>query len=364
MRTRLIAVGVAAALVLAACGDDGSPTDENGTASESGGEETLADFFGWGTEDPAESEQRWRDQEARIQESIRVCMAEQGFDYRPMVPPDESFVAFDDWDEEEYVKREGFGITTHIGREDEFAGPDFEWTDPNQDILDAMSDSEQEAWYAALYGTPEEQDADMTLVIDEETGEEWYEGYGWGAGCQGDAYEAEYGGQGSTGELWEELNPQFEEMWQRIQADPRMVEANQGWSTCMTEAGFNYTSQEDMWEKIWDDFWQRAEEIVGPNMGWVDPMEGWTEAEMEAFWQEATEEEIDALYNEAQQAPADYDEEALAALQQEEIDLAVANFECSRNMQDLYQEVSREYEAEFIAANRAILEQIREAENR
>ena len=54
--------------------------------------------------------------------------------------------------------------------------------------------------------------------------------------------------------------------------------------------------------------------------------------------------------------------EALAALQQEEIDLAVADFECRGDYWEVYQEVSEEYEAEFIAENRAILEEIRAAE--
>lgn len=361
MRGKPIAVGLAAALVLAACGGDGSPAEDTGEGS--GEAETLADFFGWGNEDPAAAEAEWRNQEVRIQEAIRVCMAEQGFEYNPVLPPEESFVVYDDVSEEEWARTQGFGITTWIGREEEVASA-YEWTDPNQEILDAMSEAEQEAWHAALWGTPEEQEEQYQTEIDPETGEEIFEWFGYGPGCQGQAYEAEYGDPAQTNELWEELNPEFDAMWQRIQADPRMVEGNQEWSSCMAEAGFNYTSQEDMYEKVWDDFQQRLEDIVGPNMGWVDPFEGWTEAEIEAFFEEATPEEIDAVYAEAQRGPADYDEEALAALQQEEIDLAVANYDCGRHLQDLYQEVSREYEAEFIEANREILEQIREAQGR
>jgi hypothetical protein len=52
----------------------------------------------------------------------------------------------------------------------------------------------------------------------------------------------------------------------------------------------------------------------------------------------------------------------LAALQQEEIDMAVADYECRGDYWEVYQDVSEEYEADFIAENRAALEEIRELE--
>jgi hypothetical protein len=84
---------------------------------------------------------------------------------------------------------------------------------------------------------------------------------------------------------------------------------------------------------------------------------------VEAFFEEKTEEEIDAFFREAEQATRDdVDMDALAALQQEEIDVAVADFECRDNYWEVYQEISQEYEADFIAANREILDQIRESQ--
>lgn len=92
-------------------------------------------------------------------------------------------------------------------------------------------------------------------------------------------------------------------------------------------------------------------------------MEGWTEEEMNAFWEEKSEEEIQAFFEEHERnSRADIDEEALSALQQEEISMAVADFECAEGWNDLYMEVSREYEKDFIAANRELLEQIRDAQ--
>jgi len=353
--------------VLAACGGGGaagSETTEAG-AEEVNGEESMADFFGYGAEDPEAAEVEYREQEARIQEAIRLCMVEVGFEYQPMLPPEGSFGFVDDTDEEERVRTQGFGITTWYGNEETTATTAVgeEWVDPNQEMLDAMSDSEREAWYAALYGTEEEQMEGSQTEVDPETGEEYTVMEGHGAGCQGEAYEAEYGDQSASQELWEELNPAMEAMYEQVQADPRLIELDQEWSGCMAEAGFEYESPSAMGEAIYQDLQTRFDAIVGPNGGYADPMEGWTSEEIDAFFAEKTQEEIEAFFKEAEQSSQDnVDMEALAALQQEEIDLAVADFECRGDYYEVYQEVAEDYEADFIADNREILEQIRDSQ--
>jgi hypothetical protein len=230
-------------------------------------------------------------------------------------------------------------------------------------MLEAMSESESQAWYEALYGTEEEQAEDMVTEVDPETGEEYQVSSGYGAGCQGEAYEAEYGEQQATDDLWMELNPEMEAMYERVQADPRIVELDEEWSACMAQAGYEYESMTQMQEAVYQDFQARFEAIVGPNGGYADPFEGWSQDEIDAFFEEKTQEEIDAFFAEAEDASREnVDMEALAALQQEEIDLAVADFECRGDYYEVYQEVSEEYEAEFVEQNREILEQIREAQ--
>ena len=161
--SRGISTVIAAAVLLAACGggnpaadDQGATGDTAGTTTtavqQNDGAESLADFFGWGGDDPDAAQVRWQEQEARIQEAIRVCMVESGFDYIPVVPPDDSFF-YDDTGPDEYAATYGFGITTWVGNEDAFAGPDTEWEDPNMATVDAMSDSERDAYFAALYGS-------------------------------------------------------------------------------------------------------------------------------------------------------------------------------------------------------------------
>ena len=370
---RRFLVMVVAMTLLAACGQgggtstgettDGDAATSTTEAAETDGPETMAEFFGYGSEDPEEQQAQWRDEEARRQELIRACMAEEGFDYTPVQQPEDSFQVFGPEDEEESVRTQGFGITTWYGNEDQFSGPEVEWVDPNQEMVEAMSESEQEAYYAALYGSEEEQMEGATTEIDPETGEEYTMVEGYGAGCEGEASEEIWGDQSQTQGLWEELEPDMTAMYERVEADPRTVELNDEWSACIADAGYEYESRNDMWESVYEDFQQRFDEIVGPDGGYADPFEGWTEEEIEAFFEEKTQDEIDAFFEEAQEgARADIDEEALAALQQEEIDLAVANFECSSDYDEQYQEIAAEYEAEFIAANRETLEKIREAQ--
>ncbi len=363
MKIRVLLVILA--MVAVACGgaaapDDSVDADETVETTEPGPDgadselDTLADFFG-GSDDPEQAQAQYREQEARLQEAVRLCMAEEGFDYIPVEPPADDYV-FDDSTQEEFAAEQGFGITTWVGNEDEFVESDSEWVDPNQEIVEAMSDSEREAYYEALYGSEEEQQEGTTVEVDPETGEEVYFQEGFGAGCYGEAAEAEYGGQD---DLWEELGPEVEAMYERMQADPRIVEANQEWSACMADEGYDYESPDAMYETVFTEFQTRLDEIVGPNGGYVDPFEGWTEEEISAFFEEKTEDEINAFFEETQNQEPDYDQEALAALQEEEIELAVLTARCSARMEDVFREVSEDYEADFVNEHRDELEAIK-----
>ncbi len=357
-------------LLIAACGgggnstasDDGETPDDSSTASTAASEDgggdvdTLASYLGWDTgDDPEASEARYREQEARIQEAVRLCMAEEGFEYIPVEPPADSFVV-DDRAPEDWAAEQGFGISTWIGNEEQFSGPDVEYVDPNQEIVEAMSESEMTAYYEALYGSEEENAAQQTTEIDPETGEEMIFQEGFGAGCYGESYEAEYGGQD---DLYTELGPELDAMYERIQADPRILALDVEWSECMAGKGYEYESQQTMYEAVYEDFQARLDAIVGPNGGYVDPFEGWTEDEINAFFEEKSQEEIDAFFEESQNQAPEYDQAALEALQQEEIELAVAAAECQGDWEEVYMEVSAEYESEFIAANQAKLDEIK-----
>ncbi|MGH8872741.1 MAG: hypothetical protein ACRDWS_12265 [Acidimicrobiia bacterium] len=104
--------------LISACGGGGVASDPE-TTEDAAESETLGDFFGWAEEDPEAAEVQYREQEARVQEAIRQCMAKAGFEYQPVLPPDAAFgVAGEEFDEEEWVRTQGFGITTWYGNEE------------------------------------------------------------------------------------------------------------------------------------------------------------------------------------------------------------------------------------------------------
>lgn len=374
---RRIFLSFSLALVVASCGgdDEGTATTSSGSRDQetttsagsestdgSGDAESLADFLGGGiafSDDPEAAQAEARQVDADIQERIRQCMAEQGFEYLPVIPPEGAFT-FAAGDQREFAETQGFGITTWFGTETEFETGD-EWVDPNQERIDAMSESEQAAYYEALHGSPGDQE--MITEVDPDTGEELTYSEGFGGGCSGEVYEEVYGDQQRQTELWGQLGPALDEMYQRVEADPRIVAVNERWSACMAGAGHDYTSRSDMYEQVFTDLQARFDEIVGADDGYVDPMEGMTAEEIEAFFEETSEEETEASFADAERSRLEaVDQEALTALQQEEIDIAVADVECSEDYDDVYAEVAGEYESDFIAENREQLEEIRDAQ--
>lgn len=354
--TRRVVLVLVTIFAFVACGGSGGSNAEGDTATTAAAElESLASFLGYPSgDDPEAAQVFYEAQEQDLQELIRDCMVEQGFEYVPFVYPQPEG-AFGPFDQVEYAREQGFGITTWYGNEElQSTTTGVEVVDPNQEIVSAMSESESTAYYEALYGPPDQ----GTPEVDESTGETIYVQEGFGAGCQGQASEAIYGGQNRA---YEEMSTELEDMYTRMQADPRITEANTEWVSCMSDRGHEYESLEKMYESVYEDFQKRFEAIVGPNGGYVDPLAGMSEAEIEALFADMTDEEINAFYQQAQEeTESDIDQEALTALQQEEKELAVAAAECSVDLNELYMELSKEYEAQFIADNRTRLEEIRD----
>ena len=353
-------------------GGDDTPSPENGPGDDSDEPERLGDFLGidlFGA-DPEEQRAYYARREQRVQELIAVCMVEEGFEYIPAVRPIPD-VAFEDFESEEFARERGFGITTSFGDDQAalFGGDD--WTDPNQAIVDALSDSARQAYYDTLYQPPEPAGSET----DPDTGEEVeiYEG-GYGGGCSGQAYEEVYAFD-SLDEIYEQLD--VESMYERLEADPRVQAMSEEWSQCMGDRGYDYEDPEAMYESVYTDFQARLEEIVGSSGGFgfgfassgdsassggfADPFEGLSDEEIEELMADMSPEELDDLFATAQrEASKNVDQAALAALQDEERALAVVNAECSANMQQQIGELIKEYESVLIHENRALLEQYRD----
>ena len=351
-------------------GETGEEEAGEEEASENGAEETsVAAFFGFDPNDPDASAAQFARLNMRQQDLVAACMRNQGFEYVPAVPPigAQDFV----FDEEEYAREQGFGISI------EWRGGDSileQWVNPNQAIEEGLSASERNAYQEALYGTPtglefgsipssglESGDDDSASAEEFASAEELeaseveseLEESLWGGGCMGEASQEVYG---KVDEVYSELEPMFTELQERVESDPRVVEASQEWTTCMADRGYDFQTVEELWDRGLDEIRTRHNELVGRSY----PFEGWTEEEIEAFWETSSPEAIEDFYEQHESgARQDVDQEALAALQQEERDLAVANYECGEKEREITQEVSQELESQFISENRDALEQAR-----
>jgi hypothetical protein len=313
-RRRIVAACSAAVLVLAVgCGPDADEADG----------ETLEDFFGFGT-DQEELMAQAAAQQREVEESIAACMASEGFEY---VPQDvgEMMMAADhpsqNLSEEEFRREYGYGIST-LERE-AFLGPGGGMDDPNLAIQEQMDEPERQAYEQALYGDQMAFDAgaDPDDVEVAEIG-----------GCQGEAVEEV---QGDQMQVAEELMPELMALEEQINADPRMVEAMQGWRTCLSEAGYDFQERFDPQSHLFqrfEEFEQAAFEQMDPEG--FEPDDGPIEPEL--------------------------DPDELEELRQDELEIAAVEGECtSAHLEDVEAEVRVEHEGAFIEENRDELEQMR-----
>lgn len=354
----------------AASEDDDASAEESAESDDEAEEESeefeddgegspLAELLGWSSgpgdfdEDQAIEEQR------QVEASIQLCMSEQGFEYTPRDVSNDMFFGGgwpgEDLSEEEFAAQYGFGFSTTFDEmfegpsEDELAAMQ-ENPDPNYERLQAMSEGERNAYNFALDGEQPEFDEATGMPIDPETGEvadDSFFGFEPG-GCRGEAFDEIYG----RFNIYEDLADEFEAMYDRIQADPRIVELATKWSSCMAESGYSYETPEDMYDTFFADFEELQNEIFSASFNF-DP------AELEDI-----ELDEDGIPVEGSLPPeffgppplSEEQEARLATIQETEIALAVANYGCEGDDEAVYTEVSREYELKFIEENRAVLE--------
>lgn len=378
-----------AAMGAAACGgssqvesasEEGNGEEEAGEAESGEAETSLDAYFGFDPNDPDASAAQFARLNIRQQDLVAACMINQGFEYVPAVVPIDAqdFV----FDEEEYAREQGFGISIEWRGDGDSALA--QWVDPNEAIVAGMSASERDAYQEALYGAPTDlefgsalSDSESRDFVSEEELEpadiesgaassdlesadiesESTEGDLWGGGCTGKANQEVYG---KVDEAFQELEPMLTELQERVESDPRVVEASKGWTTCMADRGYDFQTVEELWGRGFEDIRTRYTELAGR----PDPFEGWTEEDVEIFWETNSPEAIDDFFAQREsEARRDVDQEALTALQQEERDLAIANYECGEEQREITQQVTRELESQFISDNRDVLERARTALN-
>ena len=347
---RLVILFASLAIFAAACGSSDTSAGEGGAAPASPIAEFLGqESFGFGGDNEEAQAQYVADERSR-QETIAACMQGQGFEYIPVDP--ENLVFFEEgeeeWGSDEWVAKWGFGMSTmwfsqaEVGPNllgyDDSGFEEYEENDPNAPYLEALSDSEREAYFAALYGDESSFPQFDDTLSDEEI-EAQLEGFDFEPqGCQGEAYS-----QDSSTRFYQDFGDELDEMYQRVQNDPRIAEAEKKISECVAEKGLDYTSQEDFFEEVEGEL-SALDSTVG------FPGEDLTEEDFASM----TEAELDELFSQGR-VLSDEIKATLADLQEREITLAVAVSECGggfASQEAIYFEVVAEYEQEFLEQNK------------
>lgn len=320
-------------------------------------DEMLADLMGWGS-----TAAELAELDDLVEERIRVCMAKQGFIYRPVPSPYDE-VSTRDEQELTRIERRGFGITTWVDEME--SEPEVrEAGDPNVEVLEAMSDAERRAWEEALLGTEDETAENVVKVIDPQTGDEIWKAEGYGPGCMGEARRAVLGAGRivTSRSMLQAVETAREDMYRRIEADERVVASEAEWSACMAARGHEVSTRAWLSAEVYVLFEGLLTGVLGEEFWAGDPTAGMTQAEWDEFMAQPPE-VVDAIYDEYhRERMSPVDMEALEALQAREIAMAIDNSECERELRQVHAQVTREYQDAFIDENREILLRTFEAE--
>ena len=305
-------------------GDDDTADDEGeGGDSEKAARwlSPLDEFLGFGVEPSAEDQAESDQQQRQVEQLIADCMHAQGFEYTAFDPSTAPPTA-GPWDlpPDEFARQYGYGITT-IDR------GDMSSNDPNAPMVEAMSVPEKQAYYQALYGDmlTVDENGDLAKRMPAAPGAAAApdtESCSAKAGAEvyGDAEEQATEGQTDAfGPLQQEMSALYE----RVESDQRVVDARTTWSNCMADAGYpGFADIYDPSVEVSD----RATALMGDSMD-----------------------------------PAAADPAALDELRTYEIAVATSDLACRADYDAVHQQAQTELEQSFIDANRAELEQYRDA---
>ena len=193
----------------------------------------------------------WEGQEAEdfvlVEEAIAACMRAEGFEYQPQAAPPAQMNPADLGalpGTREFAEQYGYGITTDPWQAqlDDVSGA----TDPNAEMLGAMTEAEITEYYAALYGTDASEEYD------------WRSG-----GCAGRAdHEVNGTVPGLDDDALAILMGELTEVLS-VTSDASLEPLVGRWAECMSEAGYPGLTSVD----------QPAAEIAGRQKSGGDPDE-------------------------------------------------------------------------------------------
>lgn len=298
--------------------------------------------------DPAEQEELWKEQERRTQELVQQCMTNEGFEY--YIVDNSSSVAFEgggtEWDpsNREWVEQYGLGVNTmnFIGEEIAAEQDDYDPNDdPNWAYQEGLSEGERKAYERALYGDQPEYDFEQNGQPTEEEMQAMEEA--WenrvNKGCYDEAWQ-EGSDFAQMDVVFSTLDDEFEDIEDRIKADPRVADGLNNWVACMAEAGYAFGDPNEMYEAAYE----RGEELWE---SYEDPFAGMTEEDFENMDPEDFEEIERAA------GPPAFDEELQAEISEWEITMALASFDCGEPaLSEVSEELWAEYSRQVLEDNR------------
>ena len=274
----LVALG--ALLVVAGCGGDAASRDKPGQESKLPG---IKEF--------GLTEVEYVEHVERTQQLIAECMRDAGFEYVPVdvrtVAEAQATVRMDPgYTRRSYKEKWGLGVTTRFDDPVRDIG-----LGPNLEIWQSLPPADQEAYAHTLWG--DEPKSDFVFTFDEED-------FSSTGGCTREAVSQVFTEAQLKGTY---VNPKDV----LVENDPRVIEAQDNWTECMREAGYEYEDDQD---EIIEDFEKRLAALLDGD----DP-------------QSLTGPRLAALHK----------------LQQEEIELSLIDLDCQiRYTDDVFEQVELE----------------------
>jgi hypothetical protein len=381
-RTRATAAAVVLTGLLAACGGGSKAPDASGTTGtttagkgaasglplwdenrkmndSSGYSSPLGKAMGYdvSNQDQAAEQARYRERELKRQEAVAECMRAQGFTYTPYVS-EQSFSAFMppayELTRKEFVEKYGFGISTmteEMNKQPEnMPKPE---DDPNFTYQQSLPQSDQEAYQKALYGDQPMMDpaaGDGGDGTTETTAMEYKP-----SGCSAKGDEALNGVASDADKTFmEDFNKRLETLYQKVQADKRVVDANRAYATCMADKGFpEIDKQETAYQKVSEKM-QPLYESMG---GGVTSVGGAAPATI------AVGGAIPVEGDDGTGGPK-FDPAKLAEVKTYELGVAKADLACGKDVMRIGYEVNVELEQQFVDENAADLSRYKDLNDR
>jgi len=322
---RAVAFGIGAILLFGACSTNNGLADPPPivTTPRFGPlDEVLFRIQNLRPDATAAEQQTQNETFARTQEGlIATCMAEKGFTYTPVVMRQYVTSSGDEGiapDSREFAEQFGFGITIEVPfgavagqtRGGAFAPEN----DPSVELVETMSDAEREAWNEALWGFPLAEDSDFRQ-----------------GGCHDIAIQ-----QIQRPTEFADLQAEVDRFYASFSARsaPPHLELDREWSACMANAGFSGLPARNRLTQSFSVEWG---EMHGSELLFDD--DGW-------------------LIGAAMGTPREPTESEIRAINQREIETAIADFDC-RQLIDFEQrenEIQYSLQTDFVNLHRAELE--------